>query len=141
MITRLNESERGIGISIARKWAKKTGIPVEKLEALVNEATREVYQSKPFTTAIIKKTVCGRHVRGAGFTKYMFSDEKLGWHWDETAGRRISLSRAYNDFMANATKIISNAPIVQAIVCENECSEITSDETRDCMLAGVASGQ
>lgn len=111
MITKLTQEEKTIVntmvANLAAKWAKKLKVSTERLHKILSEATVELYQEKPFTTVIVKKTVNGKQVRAAGFSKYNLNDErpKSKMQWNESRGKYITMSRAYNAFITEMVQL------------------------------------
>lgn len=111
MITRMTQEEKTLVKTmvenLAKRYSKRLNVSEEVLSKILSEATIEIYQEKPFTTTIIKKTVNGRQVRGAGFTKYNLNDAKMGdkYAWTDTKGKIMSLSRAYRSFISEMVRL------------------------------------
>lgn len=103
MITKLTPQEKitidKMTKKLAAKFSRKYGIPCDTLYGILADATIELYQTKPYTTAVIKKIVCGKQIRGAGFTKYNPNDERMGQSWDDSKGKYRAIGRGYKAFL------------------------------------------
>lgn len=105
MITRITLEEKSLISNmvknLAHRWANRLEVSEEILYTTLNEASVEIYQEKPFTTTVIRKTVNGKQIRGLGFTKYNLNDIKFGqrYAWTDTKGKIMSLNRAYRNFI------------------------------------------
>lgn len=142
MITKLTPQEKitidKMAKRLAAKFSRKSGISRDTLYGILADATVELYQTKPYTTAIIKKIVCGKQIRGAGFTKYNPNDERMGQPWDDSKGKYRAIGRGYKAFLkevialealgsssrvaASNTAADMNTVVVKAVVSGNKRS-------------------